>query len=131
MPATVDSGFIYDFEGNLILAKKVKSKLKQYKLENGGPGILIEDVYFDENSIFVIRVDNNISTENVVYFDLIEEYDFDFNLIASYKLIAPLTVTVATDYYSPWYHKFCYKNGIFYFMVSQPFEQLIAFKVEE
>ena len=131
MPATVDSGFIYDFDGNLILAKKIKSKLKPYKLEDGAPGILTEDVYVNEDGIFVIRVNKKMSTEKIVVFDLIEQYDFNFDLIASYNFAKPITMTVATEYYSPWYHKFCYKDGLFYFMISQPFEQLIAFKANK
>ncbi len=131
MPATIDSGFIYDFEGNLILAKKVKSKLKPYKLENGAPGTLIEDVYVNEDGIFVIRIEKKMSTEKIVVFDLIEQYNFNFELIALYNFAIPLTMTVATEYYSPWYHKFCYKDGLFYFMISQPFEQLIVFRVKK
>jgi len=131
MPATVDSGFIYDFKGNLLLAKKVKSKLRPYKLKDGTPGALIEDVYVNNDGIFVIRVNKKISTEKIVFFDLIEQYDFNFNRIASYHFAKPLTMTVVTEVYSPWYHNFCYKNGIFYFMISQPFEQLIAFKANK
>ena len=121
----------YDFDGNLILAKKIKSKLKPYKLEDGAPGILTEDVYVNEDGIFVIRVNKKMSTEKIVVFDLIEQYDFNFDLIASYNFAKPITMTVATEYYSPWYHKFCYKDGLFYFMISQPFEQLIAFKANK
>jgi hypothetical protein len=130
MPTVVDSGFIYDLQGDLILAKKIKSKLKPYKLENGQPGALIEDMYVNKDGIFVVRVDKKTSTEEVYYFDLIEQYDFNFNHIASYQFSKPLTMTVVTDLYSPWYHKFVEKDGIFYFMISQPFEQLIAFKAK-
>lgn len=130
MPTVVDSGFIYDFQGKLILAKKIKSNLKPYKLESGQPGALIEDMYVNKDGIFVVRVDKKTSTEEVYYFDLIEQYDFNFNHIASYQFSKPLTMTVVTDLYSPWYHKFVQKDGVFYFMISQPFEQLIAFKVK-
>lgn len=131
MPAATDSGFVYDFDGNLLLAKKVKSKIKPGKLKDGSPGALIEDVYVSPDGIFVVRVNQKESTEKVVLFDLIEQYDFDFNPVASYHLAKPITMTVEAEFYSPWYHNFCYKEGIFYFMISQPFEQLIAFKVEK
>ncbi|NIA29637.1 MAG: hypothetical protein GWP06_06955 [Actinobacteria bacterium] len=131
MPATIDSGFIYDFKGNLVLAKKVNSKLKPYKLKDGTPGALIEDAYVSDEGIFVVRVKRKMSTEKIVFFDLIEQYDFNFDLVASYHFAKPLTMTVPTEPYSPWYHNFCYKDDVFYFMISQPFEQLIAFKVDK
>lgn len=131
IPAVKDSALIYDFQGNLILAKKLKSKFKPHKAENGSPVALIEDVYVDEDGIFIVRIIEKMSDENAVFFDLIEQYDFDFNRIASYKFANPLTMTVPTDPYSPWYHKFCHKDGIFYFMLSQPIEQLMAFVVKK
>ena len=130
VPAMVDSGFIYDFQGNLILAKKIKSKLKPYVLEEGKPGPLAEDMYVNEDGIFIVRVDKNLDTGGFVYFDLIEQYNFKFERIAMYTFSVPLTMTVPMYDFSPWYHKFVQRNGIFYFMVSQPFEQLLAFKAK-
>lgn len=131
VPATVDSGFIYDFQGNLLLAKKIKSKMKLYKLEEEKPGPLVEDMYVNEDGIFLIRVNEKSSTDATVYFNLIEQYNFNFERIATYSFSVPLTMTVPLYDYSPWYHKFAYKNGIFYFVVSQPFEQLLAFQVKK
>ena len=130
VPAMVDSGFIYDFQGNLILAKKIKSKLKPYTLEEGKPGPLAEDMYVNEDGIFIVRVNKNQGTGGYVFFDLIEQYNFNFERIAMYTFSMPLTMTVPMYDYSPWYHKFVQRDGIFYFMVSQPFEQLLAFKVK-
>ncbi|NOZ60294.1 MAG: hypothetical protein GXO74_01295 [Calditrichaeota bacterium] len=131
LPAVVDSGFIYDLNGNLILAKKIKSKLKPYKLKNGKQGPLIEDAFVSDEGIFVVRVNKKMSKEEIVYFDLIEQYDFNFELVASFHLADPLTMSTPTDPYSPWYHKFCYKNSMFYFIISHPYEQFIAFKVKK
>lgn len=131
MPTVIDSAFIYDLDGNLILAKKLKSKLKPYKLEDGQPGALIEDVFVSDEGIFIVRVNKEKSEKEVIYFDLIEQYDFNFDLVASYHFAMPLTMSTKTDFYSPWYHKFCYKNGVFYFIISQPYEQLMVFKVKE
>lgn len=130
VPAMVDSGFIYDFQGNLILAKKIKSKMKPYELKEGKPGPLAEDMYVNEDGIFIVRVDKNLDTGGFVYFDLIEQYNFNFERIAMYSFSMPLTMTVPMYDFSPWYHKFVQRNGIFYFMVSQPFEQLLAFKAK-
>ena len=130
LPAIGDSGFVYDWDGNLILAKKIKSKLKPYQLKDGRPGPLIEDAFVNEEGIFVVRVNKKLSKEEIVYFDLIEQYDFNLDLVASFHLEEPLTMSMQTDFYSPWYHKFCYKNGVFYFIISQPYEQFIALKVK-
>jgi len=130
LPASIDSGFVYDFNGNLLLAKKIPSKIKPYTLKEGKPGPLIEDLYVNSAGIFIVRVNKKMSNEDIVFFDLIEQYDFDFNQVANYTFPAPLTMTVKASPYSPWYHKFACRNGIFYFMVSQPFEQLIAFQAK-
>jgi|GEM_PF-1276651 len=127
VPTTVDSGFVYDFQGNLLLARKIKSRLKPYRLKDDKPGPLVEDLYVDEAGIFVVRVNKKLSTEEVVYFDLIEQYDFEFNPIAAYRFAAPLTMTIVPEVFSPWYHKFVHRKGQFYIMMSQPFEQLIVF----
>ncbi len=128
VPTTVDSGFIYDFQGNLLLARKIPSSLKPYRLKDDKPGPLVEDLYVDEAGIFIVRVNKNLSNEKVVSFDLIEQYDFEFNRIAAYRFAAPLTMTIVPEVYSPWYHKFVHRKGQFYIMMSQPFEQLIVFK---
>ncbi len=130
LPTTVDSGFVYDFEGNLLYAQKIPSQLKPYKLKDDRPGPLVEDLYIDAAGLFIVRVNKKLSTETIVYFDLIEQYDFNFKPLAAYKFAAPLTMTVTASPYSPWYHKFAQQNGIFYVIVSQPFEQLIAFKIK-
>ncbi len=130
IPTIVDSGFIYDFEGNLLLAKKIPSQMKPYRLSDDKPGPLVEDFYVNEEGIFIVRVNRKLSNENMVFFDLIEQYDFELNVVAAYKFSAPLTMTVNPNIYSPWYHKFVYQKGIFYFIISQPFEQLVAFKVK-
>jgi len=131
VPATIDSGFIYDFQGNLLLAKRIKSAVKPYKLEDGSPAPLVEDMYINKDGIFLVRVNKKSSTEGTVYFDLIEQYNFNFKQVASYSFAVPLTMTVLLYDYSPWYHKFAYKDGIFYFVVSQPFEQLLTFQVKK
>lgn len=130
LPVTVDSGFVYDFDGNLLLAKKIRSKVTPYQLKDGKPGPLVEDCYVNKDGIFIVRVNKKLSTDEVVFFDWIEQYDFDFNRIAAYQFSAPLTMTIVPGIYSPWYHKFVQKDGIFYFMISQPFEQLIAFNIK-
>lgn len=131
VPTTVDSGFIYDLQGNLILAKKIKSKLKPYTLAAEQPGSLVEDMYVNEDGIFLVRVNKKLSTEETVFFDLIEHYNLNFEHIATYSFAVPLTMTVLLYDFAPWYHKFAYKDGIFYFVVSQPFEQLLAFQVKK
>ncbi|MDZ7376512.1 MAG: hypothetical protein ONB13_07810 [candidate division KSB1 bacterium] len=128
VPTTVDSGFIYDFQGNLLLARKIPSDLKPYRLKDKKPGPLVEDLYVDETGIFIVRVNKKLSTDQVVYFDLVEQYDFEFNKIAAYRFAVPLTMTIVPEVYSPWYHKFVHYNGQFFIMMSQPFEQLVVFK---
>lgn len=130
IPATIDTGFVYDFDGNLLLAKKIDSSIKPYKLKDGKPGPLVEDLYVDKDGIFIVRVNKKLSTDQVIYFDFIEQYDFNFNRIAAYKFSVPISMTTVPEPYSPWYHKFVYKDGMFYFVISQPFEQLIAFKIK-
>jgi hypothetical protein len=130
VPAAIDSGFVYDFQGNLLLTKKLKSSLKPYKLADGAPGALVEDMFVNEDGIFLIRLNPKLSNEEMVFFDLIEHYNFNFDRVATYSFAVPLTITVPVLEYAPWYHKFAYKNGIFYFVVSQPFEQLLAFKIK-
>lgn len=127
LPTTVDSGFVYDFDGKLLFARKIISSLKAYKLKDGKPGPLVEDLYVNKDGIFIVRVNKKLSTEEIVFFNWIEQYDFDFNRVAAYRFAAPLTMTILPGLHSPWYHKFAQKDGIFYFMISQPFEQLIAF----
>ena len=131
VPTVTDSAFVYDFEGNLLVKKKLESKLKPYKMEEDAPGSLVEDVFVNEDGIYIIRVNKELTNEKIVYFDLIEQYDFDLNRIATYRIAKPLTMTVPVDIFSPWYHKFVVKDGVFYIMVSQPFEQLIAFQVKK
>lgn len=130
VPTTIDTGFVYDFDGTLLLAKKISSSVKPYKLKDGKPGPLVEDVYVDKDGIFIVRVNKKLSTDQVIYFDWIEHYDLNFNPVAAYKFSLPLTMTTVPEPYSPWYHKFVHKDGIFYFVISQPFEQLIAFKIK-
>ncbi len=129
--AIVDSAFVYDFDGNLLLAKKLESELKPYGTEEDTPGSLVEDVFVNEDGIFIVRVKKELTDEKIVYFDLIEQYDFNLNRVAQYTLAKPVTMTVPVDIYSPWYHKFVVKDDVFYFMVSQPFEQFIAFRAKK
>jgi len=131
VPVVVDSAFIYDFQGNVLLSKKLKSALKPYKIKDDKPGALVEDVVVNDDGIFIIRVNKELTTEEIVYFDLIEHYDFNLNRVAAYKFATPITVTTATDIYSPWYNNFAVRDGIFYLMVSQPFPQLIAFQAKK
>lgn len=128
VPTVVDSAFIYDFDGNLLLAKKLKSSMKPYETEEGTPGSMVDDIAVSEEGIFIIRINKELTTDKIVFFDLIEQYDFELNRVAAYKLAKPITITTETTIVSPWYNNFAVKDGKFYMMVSQPFEQLIAFQ---
>ena len=129
IPAVKDSVFIFDFQGNSLKAGRLKTKFRPRKAEDGSPIVLMEDVYADRDGIFIVRINESVKKEGAVHFDLIEQYDFDLNHVASYTFEKPLTMTVHTDYYSPWYHRFCHKDNTFYFMISQPYEQFMAFTV--
>ncbi|MFZ5517532.1 MAG: hypothetical protein ACOY90_12875 [Candidatus Zhuqueibacterota bacterium] len=131
VPVVVDSAFIYDFNGNVLLSKKLKSALKPYKNKDDKPGALVEDVVVNDDGIFIVRLDKELSNETIVYFNLIEQYDFNLNRVAAYKFATPITMTTATEIYSPWYNNFAVRNGVFYLMVSQPFQQLIAFQAKK
>jgi len=129
-PTINDSIFIYDFQGNLLKAKEVETKSKPYKMPDGKPGATYEDICVSDGGIFLARIDLEKTTKEQVYVRMIEKYDFDLNYVESYSLPESITMTVKTDYYSPWYHKFVEKNGVFYFMISKPYEHLVAFQVK-
>ncbi len=129
-PTTNDSIFIYDFQGNLLKAGELETKSKPFKMPDGGASPTFEDIYVNDSGIFIARIDTKKSTKELVYVNLIEQYDFNLNLVNSYHLPESITMTVKTDYFSPWYHKFVEKNGIFYFMVSEPYEHLVAYQVK-
>lgn len=130
VPAFLDSIFIYDLAGNIVKrARRAFDKSTELKADKPLE-FLVEDVYVDDDRIFILRVDQKKSNDSEIYVREIAEYNLDLEFVRMYKLPEALTMSIETISPAPWYHKFLVRNNLFMFMVSKPVEHLVAFVPE-
>jgi hypothetical protein len=95
IPTLLDSAFLYDRSGKLLLKKKLEPVRNS---ENTTFVFHMEDLYVNQDGIFVLRVNPELSQETV-FCQTIDQYDFKFNRIKSFVL--PKAVTIGIDL-EPW-----------------------------
>ena len=128
VPTLLDTVSMYDFDGNLLLSKVLKSIAKPFKIEEKDYETSVEDVFVNSDGIFIARIDPEKSTEQKVYVNLIEQYDFNLEYVKAYKLPESISMTVPPVFYAPWYHNFAVKDGKFYFVVTEDYQKLVVYE---
>lgn len=124
VPTLLDSAFLYDRSGKLLLKKKLEPIRNS---ENTTFIFHMEDMYVNQDGIFVLRVNPELSQE-IVFCQTIDQYDFKFNRIKSFVLPQAVTIGIDLEPWAPWYHKFVVADNRFYLMVSHPLEHLKVFE---
>jgi len=124
IPTLLDSAFLYDRSGKLLLKKKLEPVRNS---ENTTFVFHMEDLYVNQDGIFVLRVNPELSQETV-FCQTIDQYDFKFNRIKSFVLPKAVTIGIDLEPWAPWYHKFVVAGDRFYLMVSHPLEHLQVFE---
>jgi len=128
--AVVDSIFLYNLDGKLLESNRLKNVHEKIKEVPDSLVFNTEDIYVENSNIYLLRVDHKKSTDETVYVKYIDQYDLDLNLVQTYELPYSVTMTVAIE---PWcfcYHKFFVRNKKFYFMVSEPDEEMVVFETQ-
>ncbi len=127
-PSAIDSLYLYDMKGRLQKKAKrfsgIKSSPKKLEFD-------IEDMCVHNNRIYLLKVDHGKTTEEKVYIREALQYNLDLSLERIYKLPQPITMTVMTDPWAPWYHKFLVADKHFLFMASEPSDHLLAYTYGE
>ena len=124
IPTLLDSAFLYDPSGRLLLAKKMEPVRPA---KTTGVVFHVEDMFVAQNAIYLLRVNPDTSAEEVSC-KRIDQYDFQFNHLASFELPAPVTIGIELEPWAPWYRKFIVRRNRFYLMVSQPIEHLVVYE---
>ncbi|MBN1347790.1 hypothetical protein JXJ21_00115 [candidate division KSB1 bacterium] len=131
VPALLDSIFLYDYNGNILKAAYLRHTFQKNKLDADSLMFEIEDIFVQDDKIYLLRVERETSTDQLIYVKRIELYDANLRLNRIYELPHAITMTVNS---SPWalaYHKFLVRDNMFIFMVSKPQEHLAAFEPEQ
>jgi len=124
VPTLLDSAFLYDRSGKLLLKKKLEP------IRNSETTTFVfhmEDMYVNEQGIFILRVNPELTNETI-FCQTIDQYDFKFNRIKSFVLPQAVTIGIDAEPCAPWYHKFVVAGDRFYLMVSHPLEHLKVFE---
>lgn len=131
VPAFLDSIYIYDLDGNIL--KSARSAIPEPRTPKPGEPLKfrVEDIYVDNDKLFVLQVDFESSTDTLTYVRYIAEYNLELKLQRIYQLPEPLTMSVELLAAAPWYHKFIVRNERFIFMASKPIEHLIIFEPQK
>lgn len=127
VPAFLDSIYIYDLNGKILKSARRAIPPTLPPTTDGPLNLMVEDVCVVNDRIFVLRVDEQESTDEYIYTRLIAEYDTDLRFQKLYELPEPITMSIEMIGAAPWYHKFLVKDNLFIFMVSKPFEHLVAY----
>lgn len=125
-----DSAFVYDIHGTLKISRKLSTTSEPYTVVEGGQPVYFEDIAVSNDGIYVLRLDVEKTTDELVFINKIDKYDFNLNLVDVFELPESITLTTSL---SPWalcYRKFQVFEDKFYFYVSQPQEHLEVFAVE-
>lgn len=130
LQAYSDSAFIYDTDGTLKLAKKLKTTAKPYTHNESDQAVYFDDMAVAKDGIYVARIDLEKTTDELVYINRIEKYDFNLNLTAAYELPESITMTVRLLPWIPSYHKFQVFQGMFYFFTSGAKNTLSVYAVK-
>jgi len=128
VPAVVDSIFLYDLNGKLKKSKRIKNVRGKYKDIPDSLIFKTEDIYVENENIYLLRVDHKKSTDEMIYVKHIDQYNLDLELVQTYELPYSVTMTVALEPWSFCYHKFFVRGNKFYFMISEPQEHLVMFE---
>ena len=88
---------------------------------------MIDDVFIDNDTIYILHVDYKASTEKEIFVREIAAYDLQLAFQRIYELPEAITMSIESFIVAPWYHKFLVRNNQFLFMVSKPVEHLVAF----
>ncbi|NLP10476.1 hypothetical protein GX408_08795 [bacterium] len=124
IPTLLDSAFLYDRSGKLLLQKKLEPVRNS---ETTTFVFHMEDLYVNQDGLFVLRVDPKL-TQETIFCQTIDQYDFKFNRIRSFTLPQAVTIGIDAEPWAPWYHKFVVADNRFYLMVSHPMEHLKVFE---
>lgn len=127
VPSAIDSIFIYNLNG------QIEKKAKRFSLNKRSKkqkklSFEVEDICVHNDKIYLLFVNQQKSTKEKFYFRDILQYNLDLKLERIYKLPEPVTMTVATEPWAPWYHKFLVTDKYFLIMVSNPEDHLLAFR---
>ena len=131
VPAVEDSIFLYDIDGKLLKSKRIVNTHEKIKDVPDSLVFRTEDIFVDNNYIYLLRVDHKKSTEEIVYVKYIEQYNSNLAFVQSLELPYSVTMTTAIEPWSFCYHKFFVRKDKFYFMVSKPGEQMVVFEVPD
>lgn len=122
--AFLDSIFVYDLAGRILKQSQQNLGFKLKSLTPEKQIMLNDDIFIDRNDhIFVLRVFRE-DEEGSTYVRIIDEYDAHLQLVRSYKLPKPITLSIGFNVISPWYHKFAKRGDQFLFFVSKPKDHL-------
>lgn len=124
IPTLLDSAFMYDPSGRLLYARKMEpvrsSKVTEFEFH-------VEDLFIEQNNIYLLRVQHDESTEQVLC-KVIDQYDLKFNHLRSYVLPSAITIGIDADPWAPWYHKLAVRDQRFFLMLSKPIEHLAVYE---
>ncbi len=127
-PAFLDSIFLYNYQGELLKADKLKNTYQKSKTAEDSLIFEIEDLDTYEDRIYIVRINQEKTDEETVYVDQIEEYNTDLEPVRIYALPEPIATSTHLEPWSMLYHRFLVTEDMFLFFVSEPYEHLQAFK---
>ncbi|MBN1540703.1 hypothetical protein JW992_01060 [candidate division KSB1 bacterium] len=120
----LDSAYLYSVSGTLLKS----ASLKNERSTSVPMDFEFDDLAVSDGRIFLLRLNNDSLTEDLLYFHIIEEYDRDLQLVRVYSLPDPITLTDPLDHWYLTYHKFIYFDGQFLFATSYPKQEFVAYK---
>jgi hypothetical protein len=127
-PAVLDSVFLYDLKGRLLKGVKRIGGEKPPKDTDQAWPCQVEDLYVHNDKAYLLLADKVASTEDAVYFQKIAMYDANLKLERIFELPQAITMSIPTEQWAPWYHKFLVTGNRFLFMVSQPADHIEAYE---
>lgn len=120
----LDSVYLYSLGGMLLRSASLKNeRSSEYYLD-----FEIEDIAVSGDHFFLPRLNNDGLSEDFLFFQIIEEYNRDLQLVNVYQLPEPITLTDPLSHWYLTYHKFLYLNDRFIFAVSQPQQSIVTYK---